>query len=150
MNKGLFSVVVSNEALATNAIETILQVISSATRSLELVRWGISFNGVSPTDAPVIVDLYRPTSDGTSSVFVPLALNPASDLCGATARTAHTAEPTGGNVMETYRITPYGGLFVMQYAPDERVICAPAGSRVGLRCQAAAVVNVSAFMVFAE
>jgi hypothetical protein len=153
MNKGLFSVSVAGEALAVGTMETVLQIISASgtkARSFEVVRWGVSFNGTSASDAPVQVDLYRPTSDGTSSDYVPRALNPSSDPCGATAKTAHTAEPTPGDVLETFYVTPYGGLLVMQYAPDERPIAGPNQIRLGIRCQAAAAVNVRAFMVFAE
>ena len=145
----LFTVNVVGEALAASTVQTVLQVVASASKSIEVVRWGVSFNGVDAADAPVRVELLRLTGAGTSSAFTPLKLDPASDAALATARTAHTAEPTYGDVLEPFQVTPYGGLLVMQYAGDERPKVT-ASNRIGIRCLAAAAVNVTAFMVFAE
>lgn len=145
----LFSVNVVGEQLAANTAETALQVVAAANKGLEVVRWSVSFNGVSAADAPVRVELLRLSSAGTSSAFTPLKLDPASDAALATARTAHTAEPTVADILETYQVTPYGGLLVMQYAPDERVKVA-ANGRIGIRCLAPNVVDVTAYMIFSE
>jgi hypothetical protein len=145
----LFVVNVTGEAVNANTVETLLQVVASSSKSLEVVRWGVSFNGTSASDVPVRVELLRLSSQGTSSAFTPLKLDPASDAPLATARTAHTAEPTVGDVLEPHQVTPYGGLLVMQYAPDER-IRVPASGRIGIRCLAPAAVNATAFLVFNE
>lgn len=144
----LFSVNVSGEALAAATAETIIQGVASASKSVRLVRWGISFNGVSVTDAPVLVELLRLTSAGTSSAFTPVKLDPASDAPLMTARTSHTAEPTAGDVIEKHYVSPTS-LLVMQYAFDERVTVAPSG-RLGIRVLAANAVNASAFLIFEE
>lgn len=149
MTASLFSINVTLEALAATTTETVLQVVASATKNLEVVRWGVSFNGVSAADAPVKVELIRLTSAGTSSAFTPVKLDPSSDASIATARTSHTAEPTYSDIIEPFEVTPYAGLLIMQYAPDERIKVA-ANGRIGIRCMAAAAVNVTAFLIFAE
>lgn len=145
----LFSIAVSSEPLASSAVETVVQLATSASKSARLVRWSVSFTGTSPTDAPVRVDLLRQTSAGTSSAYTPKRLDPSSDASLATGLTAFTAEPVSGDVLETYQVTPYAGLLVMQYAPDERPVVL-ASQRLGVRCLAAAAVNVSAYFVFEE
>lgn len=143
-----FTINVDSEALTT-AAETLLQVVAASNKGLSIVRWGISFNGTSASDVPVKVDLVRVTSAGTSSAFTPLKMDPSSDAALATARTSHTAEPTIGDVLERYLVTPYSGLLVMQYAFDERIKVA-ANGRLGIRCTAGAAVNATAFLVFDE
>lgn len=110
---------------------------------------GVSFNGVTNTDAPVLVELIRLSSAGTSAAFVPVKLNPSDDAPLMTARTSHTAEPTNGDVLERHYVTPAGGNLVLQYAYDERVSVAAVG-RLGIRVQASAIVSAAAFMIFDE
>jgi len=144
-----YSVNVTTEALAAGAVETVLQVVASASKDLEVVRWAVSFNGVSPTDPPALVELRRLGSAGTSSAFTPLKIDPNSVASLATARTSHTAEPTTADLLEAYTVTPYGGLLVMQYAPDERIKVAASG-RLGIRVLSTAAVNVTAYLIFNE
>jgi hypothetical protein len=144
-----YTVNLRREALVATTAETVLQVVAGANKPLALIRWGVGFNGVTPPDSPVQVDLLRLTSAGTSSAFTPLKMDPYADASMATARTAHTAEPTYGDVLESYEVTPYGGLLVMQYAFDERPRVAING-RLGIRCIAAANVSCTAFLVFDE
>lgn len=149
MGMNLFTVNVSGDAVAAATAKTIVQGVASASKSIELVRWGISFAGATATDTPVLVELLRLTSAGTSSAYTPLKLDSASDVALLTARTSHTAEPVAGDVIEKFYVTPAGGLLYVQYAPDERVKVAAAG-RLGIRVLANNAVNVSAFMIFGE
>lgn len=145
----LYTINVRREALAAATAETVLQVVAPAGRPVSVIRWAVSFNGVTATDAPVQVDLLRLTSSGTSSAFTPVRLDPYSEVAAATARTAHTAEPSYGDVLETYEVTPYAGLLVVQYAPDERIKVGP-GGRLGIRCSAPSAVACTAYLVFDE
>jgi hypothetical protein len=144
----LYGVNVSGESLAAATTETLIQGVAGA-KKIELVRWGVSFNGVTNTDAPVLVELIRLSSAGTSAAFVPVKLNPSDDAPLMTARTSHTAEPTNGDVLERHYVTPAGGNLVLQYAYDERVSVAAVG-RLGIRVQASAIVSAAAFMIFDE
>ena len=145
----LFSANVTGESLAAAAVETVIQIVASANKRINLVRWGISFNGVSVTDQPVRVELIRLTSAGTSSAFVPLKLDPTGDAAMASARTSHTAEPAPSDVLEVHYVTPAGGNLIEVYAPDERPVIA-ANGRLGIRVLATNAVNTNAFMIFEE
>jgi hypothetical protein len=145
----LFSISVDLEAVAASTAETLLQVVAASTKSIELVRWGVSFNGTNPDTGPVKVDLMRFTSVGTSSAFTPLKLDPTSDAALAAGRTAFTAEPVSADILERHLVASYNGLLVMQYAPDERIRVAADGT-LGIRVLAQAAVNATAFFVFAE
>lgn len=144
-----YSINVTGEALAAGTAETVLQGVASGSKSIGLVRWAVSFNGVSASDGPVRVELLRLSSAGTSAAFTPVKIDPASDTAMMTARTSHTAEPTVGDVLGTYYITPLAGLLLIQYAPEDQIRVA-ANGRLGVRCLAVAAVNVSASMVFSE
>lgn len=145
----LFSINVSGEALSASTAETIIQGVASGSKSVDLIRWGISFNGALVTDAPVLIELIRFTSNGTSSLFTPLKLDPASDAPLMTGRTSHTAEPTPSDVLEKYYVSPAGGGLILQYAPDER-IRVPINGRLGIRVLALNAVNVAAYLIFNE
>lgn len=145
----LFSINVSGEAIAASIAETVIQGVASGSKSIDLVRWGISFNGAVVTDAPVLVELMRFTSAGTSSAFTPVKLDPASDPPLLTGRTSHTAEPTPAEVIEKYYVSPAAGGLVLQYAPDERVRV-PVNGRLGIRVLATNAVNASAYLIFNE
>lgn len=144
-----YSISVAGEAVAAATTEAIIRGIASASKAIDLVRWAVSFNGSTPTDQPVRVDLVRINSNGTSSVFTPVKMNPDDDAPLMTGRTAFTAEPTYGDILETFYVTPAGGLLLVPYGYDER-IKVPASGGIGIRCLSVAAVNVSALMVFAE
>lgn len=145
----LFSINVTGEAIAAATVETVLQVAAGPASRLALTRWGISFNGVDVTKQPVRVELLRLTSAGTSSAYTPKKLDESSDPVVATGRTAHTAEPTAGDVLEVHYISPAGGNIVEVYAPDERPIVQVNG-RLGIRVLAVDALNVNAFLIFEE
>lgn len=144
-----YAVHVTEEPVASGAVETILQVVSSASKGVEVVRWSVSMNGTNPSDTPVRVQILRVSSAGSSTAFTPLKIDPRDDSALATARTAHTAEPTPGDVLETYLVTPYGGLLYVSYAPDERIFV-PTNGRIGIRVLSTTALNVSAHLVFSE
>jgi len=137
------------QALAAATVETLVQVTAPATRRLELVRWGVSFDGVTASNTPVLVDLLRQTTAGTAAAFTPLKLDEADPASLASAQNAFTVEPTAGDILESYYLTPAGGLFVMQYDPSERPVVAASG-RLGIRANATAIVNATVWLVWAE
>lgn len=138
------------QALVAATVETLVQVTAPATRRLQIMRWGISFNGVTATDVPVQVDLLRQTTAGTASAFTPLKIEEADPAALAAAARAFTAEPTPGDVIESHFVTPNGGLFVVQYGLDERPFVAASG-RIAIRANApTSAVTADAFIVWQE
>lgn len=144
-----FSINVTGEAIAASTVETILQVVASANKRVKVVRWGVSFNGADATKSPVRVELIRLTSAGTSSAYTPKKINEGSDAPMAAGRTAHTAEPTAGDVLEVHYITPAGGNLIETYTLDEAPVVAASG-RLGIRVLSSDAWNVNAFLIFEE
>lgn len=123
------------QALVAATVETLVQVTAPSTRRLQVVRWGISFNGITATDVPVQVDLLRLTTAGTASAFTPLKIDEADPAALASSQRAFTAEPTAGDVLESHFVTPVGGLIVIEYAFENRPVVAASG-RIGIRANA--------------
>lgn len=144
--------------LPGTAARTIVQVVAGATKRVKIKEFGISFDGTDATKTPVLVDLIRQTSAGTTSSAVTLGLN--DTVLEAAVATA-IQNPTGGEptdagtgaiFLRSYYVSPAAGLFVMQFPlGDEPVI--PLSGRVGLRVTTAAgsgTPNCSAHIVFEE
>lgn len=144
----LYSAQVTGEALAAATVETIIQIAASATKRARLRRWGISFNGVDVTDTPVQVQLMRFSSAGSSSSSTPLKLDEADVAPLATARSAFTAEPTTGDILESHYVSPAGGQLIETYFDDAPII--GVSGRLGVRILGNDAVNVSAFIHFEE
>lgn len=144
-----YALTVVSESVAANSVETLLQVAAPSGRGVSLIRWGVSFNGVSASEAPVRVELMRMSSAGVSTTLTPRKIDPLKPPATASGLSAFTQEPTVEDLLEVHQVTPFSGLLVMQYAPDERIQI-PSGGRLGIRLLAAGAVNATGFMVFDE
>lgn len=137
-------------ALVAGTTKTIVQVVPGTNTPVRVVEIGVSFNGVTTTDVPVLVQLLRQTTAGTSSALTFVADQESSGKSVvATGLKTFTAEPTTGNILRDWYVTPIGGLFVLQF-PLGREIDALT-SRIGLRCNApTSAVSVNAYISFEE
>src|SRR4051812_6455490 len=137
-------------ALVAATAKTIVQVVPGTNTPIRVVEIGVSFNGITTTDVPVTVDLLRQTTAGTSSSLTLVADQEQNTKTAvATALKTFTAEPTAGNVLRTWYVTPIAGLFVIQF-PLGREIDALT-NRIAIRCNApTTAVSVSAYISFEE
>jgi hypothetical protein len=139
------------EALAAATAETVLQLRGSTVTKARIVAWSVSFDGISATEAPVVVRLIRQTTDGTGSAATEEPLDPDSPTANCTAFHSFSAEPTAGTSVETYEIHPQGGLLIREYPPGREVILDNAAtSRIAIECTAPAAVNAVAWMHWEE
>ena len=140
------------EALGAGTAETVIQLRGSTSTKARVIAWGISFDGVTSTDAPVVVNFLRQTTDGTGTGATEAKFD--ADDPAATCTAFHTfssTEPTSGDILEQYEIHPQGGLFVREYPPGrEPVLDDAATSRIGIACTAPAAVNVLAWLQWEE
>lgn len=146
---GLYSVVSKDVALTAATTKTLLQVVAGSTKRLKLVEFGVSFDGVTASAVPVDVDLLRQTSAGTASAATVVKLDEAEPAAIFTAQATVTAEPTAGDVLASWQVTPNGGVLVVQYAEGREPVVAASG-RLAIRALAAAGVNVSVYAIVAE
>jgi len=138
----------SEVALAAATAKTIVQVVAPTNQRLKIKRWGVFFDGISPTEAPVQVRLLRQSTAGTMSSLTPTKLGTEGETVQATAQHTATAEPTAGDVLDVAEVHPQSGYEVIFPAGEE--IEVGGGGRVGIECTAPAIVNVRAKIIAEE
>lgn len=135
-------------ALAAATAKTVIQIIAPANHRVKVKSWGVFFDGVSTTAAPVEVRLLRQTSAGTMSALTPVKTRPAAESLLVTAQHTATVEPSASDVVDVIEVHPQSG-FEIQYTPGDEVIVG-GGERLGIECTAPAIVNVRAKIRFEE
>jgi hypothetical protein len=136
-------------ALTAATARTVLQVVAAANHRVLVEQISVSFDGISPTAEPVIVELLRQTTAGTMSALTPVKLSDAgSETIQTTAQHSATAEPTAGDVLWRVEIHPQTGIEKLFPLGQEMIVAG--GGRLGVRCTAPAAVNVVAGLVVNE
>lgn len=138
-------------SLTAATLKSILQIATPSTTRAKLVSFSISFNSVTSSDAPAVVDLLRQTTAGTGGTSATVApLDPDAPAAQSTGLyNISSAEPTAGNVLWSGYVTPVGGLFVLNFAEGEEPIL-DISSRIGLRVNSPSAVSAIATLTFAE
>lgn len=139
-------------AFATGA-KTALVAASPSQSGLAIVEFGVSFNGVTATDAPALVELCQLTlgAAGTAGGSPPAGVQ-IRGRAGNTAPTVthnYTAEPTTVTPMKHWYVSPNGGLLVIQFPLGREPECDASGGTVkalSIRVNTAASVSVAAYM----
>lgn len=134
-------------ALTAATAKTVLGVNAAANIRLKLKRWGVYFDGTSATAEPVVVQLLRHTTAGTSTAVTPRNIN-QSETVQATAGKNYSAEPTAGDILENKEVHPQQG-YESVYSGDGEIQVAGSG-RLSIKCTAPAGVNCLAEMEFEE
>lgn len=142
---------ISGEAIAASATETLIQVVTGATRQVKVKEWGISFDGTDATKAPIQVDLLRQTTAGTSAALTLVQNDPTQPAPISTALKTFTAEPTASDIVWSEQITSASGFDRVQLPLGEEIIV-PVSTRIGLRAivPAGANCNATAYIRFEE
>lgn len=138
-------------SLSAATAKTVLQLVTPATTRAKITSFSVSFNSVTATDAPAVVDLIRQTTAGTGGdAETPAALDPdaPSALCSGLSD-IDSSEPTAGVVLWTGYVTPVGGLFVLNFAEGEEPVIDVSG-RVGIRINSPEANDTIATLTFVE
>jgi hypothetical protein len=141
---------VGQNGIATGtALKTLLQLVAAANHRVVITEIGISFHGVTPTDAPILVQAMRQTTAGTMSAATPVKRNSTDDeTLQTTAQHTATVEPTAGDVLKQWAIHPQGGL-VYQPAPGEEIVV-PGGGKLGITVTAGVSINADVYVDYEE
>ena len=148
--------VVAGAALVAATAKTAINLIAGATTQPIITEFGVSFDGVSSTAVPELVELCTSTQGaaGTSTAFTPLQIRnwpPAAAIC--TAGVNYTAEPTTLVVVKHWYVPPTSGM-VLQFPLGREIegiiTAATAGKGWALRLTAPAIVNYKAYFEFEE
>ena len=143
---------ISAVAAASAAAQTVLQVVAGSTKRLQVKSFEVSFDGADSTKTPILVDLTRQTTAGTSSALTLVKHDEASEAAIATALQTFTAEPTAGDVLASVYLSPAGGIYSYQFPLGDEPVVAASG-RIGLRVTTVAgsgTPNVAAWLKFLE
>lgn len=139
-------------ALAAATAKTILGVAAPSSFGVDLKTLRVSFDGVTASAVPVLVELcyatFATNAPGTNSTSTTIdQLYGRSITAGFTGAKNWTTEPTVLTPLDEWLLTPAGGLVIYDYmlgnSPDSAV-----SQGFVLRCNAPAVVNVRASLAF--
>lgn len=145
----------ANLVFATGtAVHTNLNVIAPAGHGLSLVEFGISFDGVTASAVPVLVEIGTGTQGaaGTGAASAPTPVLVRGRATGGSAPTeAHnfTAEPTTQTVLRQWLVTPNGGLLIYPLPLGREIECDSSGGTAKAlfaRVTSAATVNSRCYM----
>lgn len=145
-----FSITTEGEvALAGATAKTVLQVAAPANQRVAVRSFGVSFDGISGSAEPVLVELLRQTTAGTMSACTEVVEDDSlPETVQAVGQRAASVEPTAGSVIRSYEVHPQSGIERV-FGPDEEIIV-KGGGRLGLRLTAPAAVNAAAFFSLEE
>jgi hypothetical protein len=149
-------------ALTAAAAKTVMYINAAAANQPSIVEFSISFDGVTATNTPALIEFVFGTkasnsTPGTgSTTFTPLQLRgwPAQASANAAANNC-SSEPTVLTAVKQWLLTPNGGLLVIQM-PLGREITAVAsgtavsGNQVGIRVTAPQIVNTRGYIEYEE
>jgi hypothetical protein len=137
---------------AATGAKTVLNAIAGANQAIELIEWGISFDGVTASAVPATVNLCFSTqaTAGTSAGSIPAVVQTTGNTRTAQFTVGHnyTAEPTVLSVIEQVFVPQYMGVFVKQYPLGQEPGTDYSGGTVkaiALRVNTSATVNVLAY-----
>lgn len=132
---------------------SVLEILGDADVTACLIEFGISFNGVTASHAPILVKLRQITATGTGTACTEANYQRAGKTAPqCQVKHTLTAEPTfvATVALGQWYVTPVGGLFVMQYPLGrEPVICDGSASQgLALELTSASGVTPSAAAYF--
>jgi hypothetical protein len=144
---------VGSLALVAATTKTILNLITAANALTRIVEFSVSFDGVTASAIPALVELCYSTQAGAGT---PGSAPTISQLRGptrtvqATAAQNYGAEPTVLTSWKRWFVPVYNGLLVIQFPlgrEPEQIVTADA---LAIRVTAPAIVNVSGYIEFEE
>lgn len=136
-------------ALAAATAKTVIKVTAPTNQRVVIEGWGVGFDGIAVTEAPVVCRLVKLTTAGTFSSLTPVRTQQGgSETVQSTAGHTATAEPTKTDVYDIQNVHPQTAM--EWYFPLSQEIILAGGGSIGIECTAPAVVNVIAKIRFEE
>lgn len=147
----IYSGVTPAVALTAATAKTCIGIVGAAGDSVTLIEMAVSFDGVTASAIPALVELcdYTVTTPGTRTTGT--AVQTRGQRVAATSAFFHTytVEPTTLTVQYRWYISPNGGLFHLQFPlgrePDLIIT-----KGLAIRVTAPAAVNTTCTMVWEE
>ena len=142
-------------SLSAATAKTVLGVKSNAAFGLDLTKFRVSFDGVTASAVPALIEVcyctFGASAPGTNSTSLtapaPSQVYGRALTHGITAAKNWTTEPTTITVLEEFLLTPNGGTLLYDWPLGTSPDCA-LGEGFALRITAPASVNCRAAMWF--
>jgi hypothetical protein len=142
-------------ALTGGAAKTCLMVITPAQFGGALRKARIAFDGVTASAVPALVEVVQstnatnstPGTNNTNENANIFQYKGRSITAGFTAFSASTSEPTVLTVMDSWLLTPAGGLVVYDFPLGDEIEC-NVSAGLGVRINAPANVNTRVSLSF--
>lgn len=145
-----YSVISDEQALAAATAETLLQLVTPATRRAKILGFSLCGASVTSSEAPMLIEFLLQTTAGTAAAQTPQPLDDADPAALCTAQKNFTAEPTAGAIKRRLKLTPVGGTIVYHF-PEGQELKIAVSARMGLRVTSpAAQSNVTAELIYQE
>lgn len=148
----IFTAEIGATALVASTTRTLIQVIPATDRPVKLLELSVSFDGVDGTKPVCLVELVRQSTGGTASALTlrKEQENDAQNIV-ATARSGFSStEPTTGDVIRHWDVTPAGGLLILQWPQDREPVALSNRLAVRVTTGAGVTNNVVAYMTCEE
>lgn len=140
-------------ALSAATAKTALCVLAPAQFGVDLVGYEISFDGVTASNVPVLIEICTSTAatnstPGTNNTTATVnQVSGRSITAGFTGFYNSTSEPTVLTPIDKFTLTPNGGTVIRDYQPPNTPDCAVSNG-FAVRCTAPAAVNVNVTLFF--
>jgi hypothetical protein len=137
-------------AMAAATAKTVVGVFGTSGTTPSLVRVKLSFDGVTTTAIPCVVEIGITTAAGTvGTAFTPVQLSGQALASPCAAGYNYSAEPTYTRILDSFYVPVLmGGFFEWSPLGDEPVCAVSQGFAV--RVTAPAVVNCLASLTYCE
>lgn len=136
-------------AVAAATAKTVVAVLGSSADTLGLRRVRVSFNSVTSTDAPAVVEVGIISAIGTVTSFTPVQVAGRSLASSASAGYNATVEPTYQRIIDSFYAPVQQGLFEFWYPLGDEV-SADVSQGFAIRVTAPAAGNCLASILYAE
>ena len=139
-------------ALVAATAKTLLNFINAANSTAKLIEFAISFDGVTATAVPVLVEIGHSTqaTAGTSSAATIKQIRGAARTVEGSARRAYTVEPTVLTLFKPILVRADGGLVIVQYPLGREIEQNTTADGLLIRATAPVAVNARAYMEIEE
>lgn len=136
-------------ALAAGTAKTVVGVLGAATDTLSMVRLEVSFDGITATAVPAVVELGIITALGTTTAFTPVQSTGSPANSTASAGYNATVEPTYSRILWSRYVPVTMGL-LLEWIPLGEEPLAAVSQGFAVRVTAPAAVNCLASITYAE
>ena len=132
-------------ALTAATERTIIQVLAATGVPLRVLGFGVFFDASAAAE-PVQIKILRQTTAGSGSTAVTVRkITSATYTVQATAIKSPTSEPTAGDILAVYEVSPMFGYEKM--FDESQIIEVPGDGRLGFSCKEPAGVNCEGFLI---